>query len=855
MRLSRKLPIVAALFAIASIGATAAVGLYSSAENLSKQAFLRLDAIADGRRNEATVFFSSVSHDSAAFAGSNAVQQALYAFDSAWSFLGTNPARELQARYVDGNPFPPNERYKMDTAKKDGFDRYHRQNHAIFLPHLQSQNYADILLINGTGNILYTVTKHRDLGANLLTGPLAGSKLAQAYGAVMSGKPDAPPVFTEFEAYQPADGEASAFVVAPLATGGKVMGALAFRISSGELASIFSNNTGLGATGETLLVSGQGQLISESAKTEGPDAFRTSIDPALVTTALANGNSSGFLDGYRGTRSYMSAVKLPLGSVGLGVVALIPEAEVKGALFDSVLPLLAVSLVIVTICTLAAILFSRTLTRPITGLVGSMRDLARGNVQVQLRGETRADEIGDMVRSVAIFRQAAIDKQQMGELAEESQRRALAEQREREAARTAEQEQLSFAIESLGAALERLSHGDLTATIDRPFASHLDQLRQDFNTSLNRLSQTIGAVQDNVVHINRRVGDVGMTARDLSARSGEQAAALSETSGAIRTIITAIREATARAETASKLAGAASDESSKSAHIVGDTVEAMKRIEAASREISQIINVIDEIAFQTNLLALNAGVEAARAGEAGKGFAVVAQEVRELAQRSARAAKDIKALITKSGQEVASGVKLVEQTGVVLSSIAGQVVGINEHIHSIATAAQEQSADLGDIGSAMAKMEAATQAGLSASNQTSSDVQALANDTETLASLLSQFNIRDTEYRVQEQPRPMGSVAPGPRPGRNTADPGAPIPPQNPRMKAPRLDTQPAPPAPQGKKTGGSLFSSLLPKRIESVDSAARPKRPIASPAHALISKVSAGLGAKQQSDQNWEEF
>ena len=169
----------------------------------------------------------------------------------------------------------------------------------------------------------------------------------------------------------------------------------------------------------------------------------------------------------------------------------------------------------------------------------------------------------------------------------------------------------------------------------------------------------------------------------------------------------------------------------------------MGRIENASKEITQIINVIDEIAFQTNLLALNAGVEAARAGEAGKGFAVVAQEVRELAQRSATAAKDIKGLITKSGQEVTMGVKYVQATGASLSEIEAQVVKINDDIHAIATASREQSIGLQEVSSAINQMDQVTQQNAAMVEETAAVTSKLNEEAETLSDAVRQFVLAD----------------------------------------------------------------------------------------------------------------
>ncbi|NKF30760.1 methyl-accepting chemotaxis protein, partial [Pseudomonas sp. BGM005] len=215
--------------------------------------------------------------------------------------------------------------------------------------------------------------------------------------------------------------------------------------------------------------------------------------------------------------------------------------------------------------------------------------------------------------------------------------------------------------------LRRLAAGDISFQLSERFAAEYEELRDDFNTSLRQLGTTIGAVLQTVHSIDNGTGEIASGAQDLSKRTEQQAASLEETAAALDEITSNVAMATKRTEEARNISVEANVSAQRSASIVSEAEQAMRRIEDSSQQISNIISVIDEIAFQTTLLALNAGVEAARAGEAGKGFAVVAQEVRELAQRSATAAKDIKALITKSGDEVQVGVKLVQATGEALS--------------------------------------------------------------------------------------------------------------------------------------------------------------------------------------------
>ena len=828
MRISRKLPLAAALFAFVSLSASMAINFYLESRNLTDQVYQKLEATADGRRNEAKGYLDSVRLDMSSIASSFTTQQALYGFTGAMSFLGDDPVKEMHARYIDGNPNPEGEKYKLETAKKDAYDRAHKQYHSTFLKHLQAQGYYDIFLINPTGTIVYTVMKERDYGTNLINGPLKDSGLAHVFQKAL--KAEGGLVFmSDFEAYAPSKGAAASFAASPIMQNGRMIGVLAYQLPNDRFNTMYANKKGLGSTGETILVSPTGKVVNDSIHTSANDALAVQIESPLVQEALAGREAVGDIAGYRGMTSFAAASPLSFGGANFAVVALISEDEVNANLFSSAMTSVGVGLLLIVIGSAVALIFSRSLTGPISRLVTSMEELAGGNTNITLEGENRQDEIGDMARSVAVFRRAEIEKRELEAEAEQRRSASEGERRERDAEKAAEQAQLTATVETLGAALQRLASGDLTATINKPFASGLDRLRVDFNASLDRLAQTMSAVHGNVSEINQKSAKVSSATSDLSKRTEQQAAVLVQTSSAVRQIMEAIRHSTERAETASQLAQEARINSDRSGQIVGGAVDAMERIENASSEISKIINVIDEIAFQTNLLALNAGVEAARAGEAGKGFAVVAQEVRELAQRSANAAKDIKSLITKSGEEVANGVGLVKQTGEVLSSIAGQVVQIGDHIHSIAGAAREQSTGLKEVTSAVARMEDVTQQNARAAEQTNAEMAGLARDAESLSGLVGQFviekgmasatgkfaDMRDKSFSMADR----------------TFSPATPAAPSKPvRPLVPRV-------APAGP--GNRAFSS---------------------PAKALLDKLSSGFGKSSaptasKDAGNWEEF
>ena len=297
------------------------------------------------------------------------------------------------------------------------------------------------------------------------------------------------------------------------------------------------------------------------------------------------------------------------------------------------------------------------------------------------------------------------------------------------------------AISLLGTALRQLSEGDLTRTLDTAFVPSMEQLRHDFNATIDKLSRTMKTIGENATAIADSSREIGSSADSFSKRTEQQAASVEETAATLEEITTTVNDSSQRADEAGRLVGQTKHSAEQSGTVVRKAVSAMDQIEQSSREITNIIGVIDDIAFQTNLLALNAGVEAARAGEAGKGFAVVAQEVRELAQRSARAAKEIKALINTSSELVKNGVELVGQTGRALEEIVVQVASINSNVAAIVEGSREQATGLKEINQAVNTLDQATQQNAAMVEESTAASQNLAAEADALRTLVSQFQL------------------------------------------------------------------------------------------------------------------
>ncbi|MEP9399332.1 methyl-accepting chemotaxis protein [Mesorhizobium sp. KR2-14] len=319
----------------------------------------------------------------------------------------------------------------------------------------------------------------------------------------------------------------------------------------------------------------------------------------------------------------------------------------------------------------------------------------------------------------------------------------LDEQRRKaeEAGHAAIEQERAMVANSIGVGLARLAAKDLTYRMEAEMPEAYSQLQGDFNAAIEQLEAAMQSVSGSTNAIQSGTREMQAAADDLSRRTEQQAASLEETAAALDEITATVKLSAEGATHARKVVTAADEDAKQSALIVRQAVEAMDEITTSARQISQIIGVIDEIAFQTNLLALNAGVEAARAGDAGRGFAVVASEVRALAQRSADAAKEIKSLISDSTTRVESGGKLVVETGKSLERILAQVADINNVVTQIAAGAQEQAAGLDQVNTAINHMDQATQQNAAMVEETTAATHSLSQETEQLAELVGQFHV------------------------------------------------------------------------------------------------------------------
>ena len=409
------------------------------------------------------------------------------------------------------------------------------------------------------------------------------------------------------------------------------------------------------------------------------------------------------------------------------------------------------------VATLALLIlaWSAASRRAVAGLTRSVEGLGAGRYDQAVEGgEDR--EIGPVARALDGFRHDLARGER--ERAQQDAERAAAEaERQRRADEVAAFAQSQAAVvATLGEGMERLADGDLISRMrEDAFPVEARKIPSDFNAAVDNLQQTLAGVLGAARGLRAGCGEISAAAADLAQRTERQAAGLERTAAALDQITATVKKSSDNAEKARGVTQSAKSNAEKSGQVVREAVEAMGGIEKSSQSITQIIGVIDEIAFQTNLLALNAGVEAARAGDAGRGFAVVAQEVRALAQRSADAAKEIKGLIRASSEQVGKGVKLVGETGQTLDQILGQVIEINDLVGEIAASSKEQAGGLAEVNAAVNQMGQVIHQNGTMVQQSAAAAGALAAEAEDLERRLGGYRVGAEihEYRPRQDQR------------------------------------------------------------------------------------------------------
>jgi methyl-accepting chemotaxis protein len=793
LKISQKLP-------LALIGTALLVGLgigaavYTiSLQTVDQQRHERMDASIQSGLDQVKSYLDNVEVDLKLFAARADTVTQIENMTRAFTALDIQgqATEMLQMAFIKNNPHPE-DRLLTDSAgiAAGDYDGQHRRFHAGWRTILQERGYDDVMLFNPAGVLLYTVKKNADFATDFAKGsgnPLSESPLAELFRRA-STLPAGSVAFADFSTYSAIDNAPESFIATPVYKADKLAGVLAFEIGAKSISAKLNSIGGLGQTGEALIVGADGLMRTQSHFSSLPNVLVTPVQSDVVKSALDGTRAGGSVD-YRGEHMVGLAAPFEVDGTKWAVLALQSEAEVFAPINTLRNTMLIVGGSFLLLAAALGLLFSRSITRPLTRLTASMKGLAEGDLDVEVSGAGRHDEIGEMARTVEVFRESALKVSSMTEEERAGTERRRTERTimmqdlqrafgevvdaavegdfsKRVEAKFADQELnvIASSVNNLvdtvdrglgetGKVLSALAQTDLTHRVEGRYAGAFLQLKTDTNAVAEKLGEIVGRLKDTSRQLKTATGEILSGANDLSERTTKQAATIEETSAAMEQLATAVLDNARQARDASTVSASVTRAAEEGGAVMLKATDAMERITTSSGKISNIIGLIDDIAFQTNLLALNASVEAARAGEAGKGFAVVAVEVRRLAQSAAQASSEVKGLIDQSGTEVRTGSKLVLEAASKLDAMVGAARSANEAMETIARQSKEQAASIEEVSAAVRQMDEMTQHNAALVEETNASIER----TEEQASELDR--IVDV-FRTDAEDRPLRAAPP-----------------------------------------------------------------------------------------------
>ncbi len=748
MKLSKKLPLLITLPTVLFVVVSGLVQLWELVVVLDEDNEETYTILAHERAVALTEWLHSIEHDTEALAENVAIQDALVEFTSAWRLMGPGASDQVRTAYMGDSSHENHDSGKqadvVDAGDNSSWTTVHRRYHTSMRSFQKTHGYYDLFLFDTAGNLIYSVYKEDDFGLNYVNGKYADSGLGEAFrnsNTSAQGKV----YMTDIAPFAASGGKPALFVAHPVFKNGTRVGVVAVQVPFSQISKILSQSDLLGDTGRVILTGTQGQVLSQSASDSGEVVGSSGALSPQIEAAIAGENR--YFDSTIGVDgSEVVAASYPVETLRSDRWGLVVELHADEALAStrflimaSLLGLVATAVIMSLVCFLVA----RWIAKRFVTLSDDIQSVADEHYDIEVQGTDSNDEVGKMA-------------QILEELKVRLQQGAEAQEREVEV-----QKANKRVVELLSKALMGLAEGDFRNHITEFFPVEHKSLRYSINDAMMGLNNVVLKVTERADSIEKGVNEINAAADDLSSRTESQAATLEETAAALEEITVSVKSATENVRTVESAASEAKQDADRSSEVVTETISAMNEIEASSDHITQIIGVIDDIAFQTNLLALNAGVEAARAGEAGKGFAVVASEVRALAQRASDAALEVKTLIEKSSRQVDRGVDLVGRTGSALQAISDRVTHISGLVTNIVQSAEEQATALSEINTGVSQLDRVTQDNAAMVEETTAASHLLRADASDLSQLMAAFKTEGSiSSNVQNPAAPAAPAAP-----------------------------------------------------------------------------------------------
>jgi len=885
MKLTPKLLMSFLLIGLTPLFIFAAISVNSADNGLKALASQQLESIRDSKKASVERYFDNVSSQVVTLADTQVILQAMFylpaqvnsyqtlannvSLDSVRAELTTkyqslsalkNSDNQAYAAKLDGvalmmqqdylvkNPNDENSRWKLNKGtSKSAYHAIHASMQPVIHKFISNAKFNELYLIDTkTDRVLYSVNKGSDFGVKLDSGPLANSGLNTIYQQAKNLKPNQT-AFTDYSRYQPAGNTPQSFMAAPVVFEGKTLGILVVQLGSEQLNAIMTDNSGMGASGDTFIVGTDNLMRTDSAKGTQHTVLQSFSNPnqgqanhQSVQLALQGQTGVDVMPSFNGTE-VMSAYT-PIDAKGTKWT-LIAELDKTEALASSS-ALLTTALITIAITILAvfliAFVIARSISNPIHRLVDTIDNIekssnftirhdVKGNDEVAQAGKAinqLMDKLDHSFTDIKIVMQAIstgdfskrveaplsgdldelksavnasaesvantmnalsgvmqgiadgdfsvrLDNSVPGELKQQVDS-ALTQMDEaihtvtdamEYAAKgifshrvtghlkgdmvklkhsvNASLEEIQAAIDEITDSAKAMAQGDLTQTIQGKHEGELDELQQALNSSIVHLGDMVQSIRSASTTVSSGANQISSGSIDLNDRTQQQAAALEETAASMEEMTASVQNNSDSAKRAYQLADNARSATKQGVDIMQQTMKAMEDIETASNQISDIITLIDSVAFQTNLLALNAAVEAARAGEAGRGFAVVAGEVRNLAGRSADAANEIKQLIGNAVEQVQNGTALVNESNASLDNINQAIQEVNDIVAEISSASSEQAIGISQVNHAISDMDQSTQNNAHLVETLSSHSTDVDKQAEELQSVVEGFKIKN----------------------------------------------------------------------------------------------------------------